>query len=165
MRLPLQLFFHYNCLNVKFYILLGYNTRIMNLQILHNKAKSIGLAIFIICCGIPLLTAFMMGIISPFSSNDNSRLTQALFNPIFSKWLNILSIIGMLIYMLSKEKIEDVFITKLRLESFQITLMLLLFVTLVLLLLDDNLNFNVSYVIYMFIFTYLIIFYLKKRLL
>ena len=137
----------------------------MNFQILPNRAKSIGLAIFIICCGIPLITAFIMVIISPFSPNENSRLTQALFHPILLKWLNILGIIGMLIYMLSKEKIEDEFITKLRLESFQITLMLLLFVTIVLLLLDDNLHFNVSYVTFVFILTYLIIFYLKKRLL
>ena len=137
----------------------------MNFQILPNRAKSIGLAIFIICSCFPPLTAFILGISSSFISNESTRLTQALFNPLFLLWLNILGIIGMLIYMLSKEKIEDEFITKLRLESFQITLIILLVTTLILLLFGDTLMFNVSYVAYMFIFIYLIIFYLKKRLL
>lgn len=137
----------------------------MNFQILPTKAKKVGLAIFAICCVIPLLTAFLAGFSSPFLSNDNSRFTQLLFNSILFKWLNILSILGMLIYILSKEKIEDEFITKLRLESYQITLILCLSVIIVLQFIDDKIIFNLSYVAYFFLFTYLITFFLKKRFL
>ena len=135
----------------------------MNFQILPNKTKSIGLTIFIICCGIPIIVAFLSGVTSPFLSNDGSLLTQTLFNPNLLKWLNIVSILGMVLYVLSKEKIEDEFIMKLRLESFQITLMLCLGTIITLLLIDDSMMLNIIYVTYAFLLTYLITFYLKKR--
>lgn len=135
----------------------------MNFQILPNKFKSIGLIIFIIGFGIPVIIGFYEGISQPFNSNETLLLTSELLDSILLKWLNIFTILGMLTYMLSKEKIEDDYITKIRLEAYQITTILCLTSTIVLHIINNEMKFYVSYVIYVFIILYLITFYLKKR--
>lgn len=136
----------------------------MTFQILPNKFKPIGLSIFIICCGIPLIATFLMGLFQPFDSNENSFFIREILSVTVSKWLSILTILGMLIYMLSKEKVEDDYISKLRLESYQLTTIMSLGITFILLLINSEIEFNLSYLLYIYIATYLITFHLKKRL-
>lgn len=136
----------------------------MSLQILPNKFKSVGLGIFLICFGIPALVSFFMGLAQPFESNENSQFLHEFLNPTLIKWANILTISGMLVYLLSKEKVEDDYIIKLRLESYQLATILCLGVTFILHLLDNEMMFNLSYPLYIFISMYLLTFSIKKRL-
>ena len=73
----------------------------MNFQILPNRFKTIGLFLFIIGFVIPLILAFTSGFSEPYTSNETSRLTEKVIDSSLSKLLDILSIVGMLIYMLS----------------------------------------------------------------
>lgn len=136
----------------------------MSLQILPNKFKSVGLGIFLICFGIPVLVSFLIGFAQAFESNENSQFLHEFLNPTLMKWANILTISGMLVYLLSKEKVEDDYIIKLRLESYQLATVLCLGVTFILHLLDNEMMFNLSYPLYIFISVYLLTFSVKKRL-
>ncbi|MEP4883512.1 hypothetical protein [Maribacter dokdonensis] len=135
----------------------------MSLQILPNKFKIVGLFTFFIFCGIPSIISFFMGFTQPFESNENSPFLHELLNPTIMKYANILTILGMLVYMLSKEKVEDDYITKLRLESYQLATIICLAITFILHLINAEMMFNLSYPLYIFIIIFLIIFYFKKR--
>ena len=135
----------------------------MNFQILPNRFKTIGLILFIIGFVIPLILAFTSGFSEPYTSNETSRLSEKVIDSSLSKWLDILTIVGMLVYMLSKEKVEDDYIIKLRLESYQIATILCLIVIIILHIINNEMMFNVSDFIYAFIILYLITFYLKKK--
>jgi|TARA_R110000744_G_C19212159_1_gene546177 hypothetical protein len=137
----------------------------MNFQILPNRFKTIGLFLFIIGFVIPLILAFTSGFSEPYTSNETSRLTEKVIDSSLSKLLDILSIVGMLIYMLSKEKVEDDYIIKLRLESYQLATILCLIIIFILHIVNNEMIFNVSDIIYAFIILYLITFYLKKKIL
>ncbi|HEA81229.1 MAG TPA: hypothetical protein ENI01_12275 [Maribacter sp.] len=128
-----------------------------------NRFKTIGLILFIIGFVIPLILAFTSGFSEPYTSNETSRLSEKVIDSSLSKWLDILTIVGMLIYMLSKEKVEDDYIIKLRLESYQIATILCLIVIIILHIINNEMMFNVSDFIYAFIILYLITFYLKKK--
>ena len=104
-----------------------------------------------------------MGFTQPFESNENSPFLHELLNPTIMKYANILTILGMLVYMLSKEKVEDDYITKLRLESYQLATIICLAITFILHLINAEMMFNLSYPLYIFIIIFLIIFYFKKR--
>ena len=69
----------------------------------------------------------------------------------------------MLIYMLSKEKIEDDYINILRLESFRLTAIIGLFVSIILFVFSKDLKLTLDYFIALFLWFYLIIFFIKKR--
>lgn len=66
--------------------------------------------------------------------------------------------------MLSKEKIEDDYISKLRLESYQLTAIIGLIISLILYGFSENLKFTLDYFISLFMYFYLITFFIKKRL-
>ncbi|MEO9572233.1 MAG: hypothetical protein ABJH82_00310 [Polaribacter sp.] len=72
-------------------------------------------------------------------------------------------LLGMIIYILAKEKIEDDYINKLRLESYQLTSVLVLFAALGLYSFFENLKFSLNIFITLYLLSYLIIFALKKR--
>jgi hypothetical protein len=65
---------------------------------------------------------------------------------------------------MSKEKIEDDYINKLRLESYQLTILLGLFITFVIYIISGNQSLNLDYFINLFMIFYLIIFAIKKRI-
>ena len=75
----------------------------------------------------------------------------------------VLAIIGMVIYMFSKEKVEDDYINILRLESFQLTSLIGLLITITSYIAYGNLNLNLDYFINLYLMFYLIIFAIKKR--
>jgi Ca2+/Na+ antiporter len=136
----------------------------MNTQIFPNWCKKLGLIIFII--------AFILsggdGLINGFNgypnhSVENSDLFLTYFGGNLIHALEILTIIGMIIYMLSREKIEDDYINKLRLESFQLTAVIALFFTIILYAFSKELRLTLDYFIFLFIWSYLFVFFIKKR--
>jgi|TARA_B110000967_G_scaffold198204_1_gene230912 hypothetical protein len=78
-------------------------------------------------------------------------------------FFSILIIIGLIIYMFSREKVEDDYIDKLRLESFQLTSLIGLAVLIILYIVFKTLKLELDYFVLIFLIIYLNIFALKKR--
>ena len=137
----------------------------MKIQILPNWCKKIGLAVFVIAY---LINHSMRWIVMPvlpdveLDAINNTFNTGIIYKYIFV--IPVLPIIGMLIYMLSKEKVEDDYINKLRLESFQLTTIVGLFVAIILFILNNYLKVTLDFFIFPFIWCYLILFFIKKRM-
>ncbi len=145
----------------------------MKIQILPNWFKKVGLILFIVGSIIGGGDDFMRGWNSvdcnSQTSEINSQNNYGLIT-IFVGGKNtthifyVLSFIGMLIYMLAKEKVEDDYINKLRLESFQLTSIITLLIAIFLFAISKKSNFPLDYFITLFFWFYLVTFYIKKRI-
>ncbi|WP_405384708.1 hypothetical protein [Maribacter sp. LLG6340-A2] len=133
----------------------------MNFQVLPNWCKKLGLAIFITAS---LLTGgdyFMDG----FNNVPNG--THHYFKDLYSSTLYhllyISPVLGILIYLFSKEKVEDDFINLLRLQSYQLTITIFLLTAVIIYLISHKINISLEATLELFMIVYLIIFYFKKR--
>ena len=146
----------------------------MNLQVFPNWCKKLGISL----CVLSFLGGFDSFLIGYYSAGDKITFTdyttaieyyrdQTLFKGYFNETMialfNILILIGMLIYMLSKESVEDDFINKLRLESYQLAFFIITSITLILNIFGVSLDISVDTVIFLLLSSYLIIFAIKKR--
>lgn len=150
----------------------------MNIQILPNWCKKLGLLVFIVFVVLAGSIDFIDGwndyqpstVLNPDYKQDsiatNTEITS--FSDYFGSTLmhlfNILSIVGMIIYMMSREKIEDDYISKLRLDSYQLSTLLFLFTCIIVYIVSGNLRMPLDYFINIFILLYLTIFFIKKRI-
>ncbi len=143
----------------------------MKTQIFPNWCKKLGLTLFIVFSFISGLNDFIKGFnegINFGSSGKNLQIANPnVFKSYFGEnvlhYFSVISIIGMLIYMLSKEKIEDDYIGKLRLESYQLTAIIGLIISLLLYAFSKDLKFALDYFISLFMYFYLITFFIKKN--
>lgn len=139
----------------------------MKFQILPNWFKKIGLILFVIFSflggGDDAIRGFYDGLNGLPYNNEVGEFTRY-FGATLMHTFDIMAIIGMIFYMMSKEKVEDDYINKLRLESFQLTALIGLFISLVMFFFYSQLKFYVDDFITMFLFIYLIIFFIKKRI-
>lgn len=142
----------------------------MKLQILPNWFKKVGLLLFIVFSFLGGSNAFKEGYNKGYYYNQDipadvktDSITKY-FGETFIHYFDIIAIIGMIIYIISKEKVEDDYINKLRLESYQITALISLFAALILFIFSNQLKFYIDDFITMFLFIYLITFYIKKRI-
>lgn len=147
----------------------------MKTQIFPNWCKKLGLGLFFIAFlvngsfnffnsppvieGIDVKT---LGEISDYDSGFRGLLSA--FTGGASVYIDVLAIIGMIIYLISKEKIEDDYINKLRLEAFQLTSIITLIVAMGIYLVSRDLKLTINYFILPFTWMYLILFVIKKRL-
>ncbi len=142
----------------------------MKMQILPNWFKKVGLIMFIMFSFLGSGDAYTEGYNKGYYYNQDiptNIKTDSFtnyFGEIFMHSFDIIAIIGMIIYIMSKEKIEDDYINKLRLESYQITALISLFTALILFVFSSQLKFYVDDLITIFLFIYLITFYIKKRI-
>jgi len=142
----------------------------MKTQILPNWCKKLGIALFIIFSFISGGDDFINGFYDGFNglpSNPNSSdsvLFLNYFNESVLHLFSIISMLGVLIYILSKEKVEDDYIQKLRLDSFQLTAIIGLVASILLYSFSKNIKLTLDYYIFLFIWCYLIIFFIKKRM-
>ena len=72
--------------------------------------------------------------------------------------------IAMLIYMISKERVEDDYIEKLRLESFQLTFIIGLLVAIFTYVFAKDLKLTLDYFIFPLLWSYIIIFFIKRKM-
>ncbi|MBS9766060.1 MAG: hypothetical protein KGV44_00805 [Flavobacteriaceae bacterium] len=145
----------------------------MNLQIFPNWCKKVGIAIFTIFFCFEGRDSFMEGwyayeyklpLGADFSLKEHGLFSfQEYFGSKLMFIFGILSYIGMLIYMFSKEKVEDDFINKLRLESYQLSLVGVIIIGLICHILGLDAEFGLELVISLLLTSYLIIFAIKKR--
>ncbi|WP_338355995.1 hypothetical protein [Yeosuana marina] len=146
----------------------------MSIKMLSNKYKRIGLILFI--SGLIVGSTSISARQNFFEGwNAGSGLHQPIpaLEPIFiEKYFGAFSIhvfdvimlLGLIVYMLSKEKIEDDYINTLRLESFQLTSLLALTSAIILYIFSEDLKLSLDVFITLFLLAYLITFAIKKRL-
>ncbi|MCD8401588.1 hypothetical protein [Tenacibaculum finnmarkense] len=138
----------------------------MNTQILPNWSKKIGLTVFVIGSFMEGRDHFIEGFTGkPYQSLQNTGVFtfREYFGDNLIHLFGMFSLIGMIIYIVSKEKIEDDYINKLRLESYQITALIVLSASLLLYGISNNFTVNIDSFISVYSWIYLLIFGIKKR--
>lgn len=134
----------------------------MNFQILPNWCKKLGLVIF--------FAAELLGAGDSFMDGFNNvelgthHYFQDVYGPTLFSIIYVLPMFGLLIYLFSKEKIEDDYINMLRLQSYQITITVFLIIAFVIYLITQNIDLGLEMTLELFMMTYLIIFWIKKRI-
>jgi len=140
----------------------------MKIKMLPNWGKKLGLAVFFIG---GIISAYLGWIsvvdTSPYSlgssqvNNKNLELTDLYASAI--NLSGIISVFGVFIYMLSKEKVEDDYIKILRLESFQLISLIGVIAIIIIYFVFGNISFQIDSIVNLFMIFYLIIFAIKKR--
>ena len=149
------------------YALLFDNNQIlltMKNQFLPNYFKWIGLLMFIVG-GVP---DFIRGWNEGYGEGACNGCDEADIPFIFSEQtafiLSVISLLGMIIYSVSREKIEDEFTKVLRWESITLTFVLTVVLMLITLLIYKKSDIFTAYnVLEIQLYLYLIIFFFKKR--
>lgn len=149
----------------------------MKTQILPNWFKKLGLVIFFFATimngGINFLNSSKLYRIPGIDVNSVGKsieydsgftgLLSAFTGGAFPHYIDILAILGMLVYIIAREKVEDDYINKLRLESFQLTTIIGLIAAIIIYTTARDLMLTLDYYIFPFIWTYLILFVIKRR--
>lgn len=135
----------------------------MTLKMLPNWCKKLGLGIFIVGSSISAYKGFMEGYTATYPKSEKYNFLENLYSDSTLHLFDVLAIIGMLIYMFSKEKIEDDYINKLRLESYQLTSLIGLLICIILYIFSQTMRLSLDYFINIFLMFYLVIFAIKKR--
>ncbi|WP_067145388.1 hypothetical protein [Pseudotamlana agarivorans] len=150
----------------------------MNIQILPNWCKKVGVLVFLIFAIPSAVEGFIDGLNDSINCRIEATKTYQDIQPGMTKpeiitnyfeqntlhLFNVLNIIGLLIYMLSKEKIEDDYISMLRLESYQLTIVIFLVFSIMIYAFFKDLKLSIDYFISGFMMLFLIIFFIKKRI-
>ncbi|CAI8212502.1 MAG: Uncharacterised protein [Formosa sp. Hel1_33_131] len=149
----------------------------MKIQMLPNWCKKLGLILFIVASTLNGSLNFINNSINKYgisgintselgeqSNNGLLGLLNAFSGGALSYGIDFFAIVAILIYMISKEKVEDDYINKLRLESFQLTFIIGLITTIVIYILHKNLKLTLDYFIFPLLWSYIIIFFIKRRM-
>jgi len=128
----------------------------MNTQILPNWGKKLGIVLYII--------GAIPSALAGFNQGHNEFKNPDLVTHINSLWYSdILLYLGLIIYFLSKEKIEDDYINKIRLESYQLTVLIGIILSFITFIIFKNIEIHNSLFLESFLLIYLLIFWCKKR--
>ncbi len=132
----------------------------MNFKLLPNHFKKIGLTVFFISFFLGGGDSFMDGFkqVNP----GTHHYFKDLYGPFLSKVISVSPIIGLLLYLLSKEKIEDEYIKLFRLETFQTATIIGLLIGLVLYVFNENLKFSLESFLFIYLLIYFFILSIKK---
>ncbi len=142
----------------------------MNFQILPHRGKKLGVIMFIVFTFLEGHDDFIRGFMhgasgKPFSLSENGIFSfETYFGHQSMLIFGLLSMLGMLVYMFSKEKIEDDYIQKIRLESFQLSFIFVTGIAFILYLFGINSKVDMATVISFLLGVYLIVFAVKKRI-
>jgi len=133
----------------------------MNFQIFPNWFKKVGLTIFFL---FSLLTAGdpIMDGLNLVAEGTHHYFRDLYGNKLYSVFY-ILPTLGLLFYFFSKEKTEDDFITLLRLQSYQITVVVFLLIAFMVYLFYPKIQLSLDLWLSLFMISYLIIFSYKKK--
>ena len=145
----------------------------MKIKMLPNWGKKLGFLVFVI--SVLITSTFIESRKSFFEGynegfvleNEILNLEPILFERVLGSeslhFFSVLIIIGLIIYMFSKEKVEDDYIDKLRLESFQLASLISLAASVILYIVFKTMKLELDYFMLIFLIIYLNIFALKKR--
>lgn len=137
----------------------------MKIKMLPNWCKKVGLFVFLIGAIVSGYKGFMDGLTAECNPDATKYdIFENLYNDPVLHFFEVLSVIGMMLYMFSKEKVEDDYINILRLESYQFTILIGLALTVIIYMIWGNVSLKLDYIINLFMIFYLIIFAVKKRM-
>ncbi|OYT12496.1 MAG: hypothetical protein B6I18_00505 [Bacteroidetes bacterium 4572_112] len=143
----------------------------MNIQILPNWFKKVALITFIVSYIIVGFDSFIDGVVDgfigqPYEYSEVAK-SQRMLDFVGSKtvlnYLEIVALLSIIAYVITKEKVEDDYIKILRLESYQLSFTIIIFVGIVFILFDKDELFGLFDSITLFLWLYLIIFFINKR--
>ncbi|NKI31350.1 hypothetical protein [Croceivirga thetidis] len=133
----------------------------MSFQIFPNWFKKLGLGVFIVStiftAGDPFMDGFK-GVEEGTHHYFKDFLGQTIYYI-----LNILPTVGLLVYMLSKEKIEDDYLKLLRLSTYQLTVIITLLISFGLYVLSPQIKFSLDMALSLFMLLFLVVFHFKKN--
>lgn len=132
----------------------------MDFKLLPNYFKKIGLAVFFISFFLGGGDSFMDGFkqVTP----GTHHYFKNIYGPLLNKIISVAPIIGLLIYLFSKEKIEDEYVKLFRLETFQTATVIGLLIGLTFYLFNENLKFSLESFLFIYIVIYFFILSIKK---
>lgn len=137
----------------------------MRTQILPYWCKKLGLILFIVASLLNGSLNFINNSIDRYSDNDGFLgILNAFTGGALNYGIDFFAIVAILTYMISKEKVEDDYINKLRLESFQLTFIIWLFITIVIFIIDKHMKLTLGYFIFPLLWSYITIFLIKRRM-
>lgn len=126
----------------------------MNIQVLPNIFKKIGLFLFI---AYPV-GHFLLGIFDPYQEDGITG-----FNPIWGNMLEIGALIGVIMYFISKEKVEDELVKRIRLESMSIAFLLSVSILLLISITSIGYSVDASLFFLLQLTLFLVIYHYQKR--
>lgn len=140
----------------------------MQLRLLPNYCKKIGLALF----ALTVWPSLMRGYIDGYNDGAGEIVIQPpaeftfwgirVFSDAFFEFFSILSVIGLIIYALSRDKVVDEFLLKLRMEAMHFTFFISMLLVLALLLFGIKSKMNALYVLELQVLIFLIAKKVKK---
>ena len=144
----------------------------MNIQILPNWFKKVALIVFTISYIIVGFDSFLDGVNAAHANQqydynevpESQLMTDFVGGKTVINYLSIISLLSIIAYILSKEKVEDDYINILRLESFQLSFVIIIFVGIVFIIFNKNELFGLFDSVTLFLWLYLSIFFIKKRI-
>lgn len=137
----------------------------MRTQILPYWCKKLGLILFIVASLLNGSLNFINNSIDRYSDNDGFLgILNAFTGGALNYGIDFFAIVAILTYLISKEKVEDDYINKLRLESFQLTFIIWLFITIVIFIIDKHMKLTLGYFIFPLLWSYITIFLIKRRM-
>lgn len=146
----------------------------MHIQIFPNWFKKLSLIVFLFASFLAGADDFLRGYSAGYNGSlvnyteskfeDFKVVTNMLGGKNIIHLLEILAVLALISYMLSKEKVEDDYINILRLESYQLSFLVISVTALLFHTLHQEFFYGVYDSVSLFVWLYLIIFYFKKRL-
>lgn len=131
-------------------------------RFLPHYFKYIGLAIYILFGGAIFLQDFSTGFMA---ANDKELEYRKFPDFLYHNWMTIVAYVGILIYALSRDRVFDEFILKLRMESIAIVFFGSLLFVMVRLIFDASWEMDAAYLLEAQLIFYLIINKARKSLL
>lgn len=143
----------------------------MNIQLFPNWFKKISLFGIVVFNFLSGGDAFLSGFKAGSITNDPDKkvtIKTTFFTDFFGsetlRYFSILSILFLILYTLSKEKIEDDYIRHLRLQSYQLAFLIIIVIALLFSIFNLQYKYDINDTMTNFLVLYIIIFAIKKRL-
>jgi len=140
------------------------------MKLLPHYFKWIGLIIFFVGLTVNIIDDGRRGFIEGYNDaiDDPSERIETEFHPVFpdrvTHFSDIALLIGLLIYILAKNKMEDEFMQKLRYESAFLVMVLSLFIVLIIYLFNENFKIDPSTFLSLQMIGYLLVRLFKRKL-
>ncbi len=140
----------------------------MQLRLLPNYFKKIGLALFALTVWPSLMRGYIDGYNDAAGTTEMTPPAEftfwgiTVFSDAFFEVFSILAVIGLIIYALSRDKVVDEFLLKLRMEAMHLTFFLSMVLILALLLFGIKSEMNALYVLELQVLIFLVAKKVKK---
>lgn len=142
----------------------------MKLKLLPNYFKKIGLSLFLLTFWTNFVKGFIDGLNDPGDPpseyieplSEFTFLGINFFSEPFFEVMAVLSLLGLVIYALSKDKVFDELLQKLRLEALRLTFLLSVIFILIVQLLNEGLVLSGQFLMALQVIIFLFIYKIKK---